>query len=69
MTLQEIRKAARLERKRLEDEELERQLEELMAKKRAQRPARDSSLRGTLAYNGWQRGRGTGQVFRGHCGR
>ena len=63
------RKAARLERKRLEDMELERQLEELMVKKRAQRPARDSSMRKTLAYNAWQRGQRTGQVFRSHCGR
>jgi len=63
------RKTDRLERKRLEDIELERQLEELMAKKRAQRPARDSSIRKTLTYNSWQRGQKNGQVFRGHCGR
>lgn len=63
------RKAARMERKRLEDLEIERQLEELMARKRAQRPARDSALRKTLTYNSWQRGQRDGQVFRGHCGR
>jgi len=65
-------KAARLERKRLQDLELERQLQEIRDRKRSQSlalPARDSSLRGKLTYNAWGYGQRTGQVFRGHCGR
>jgi len=83
LTPEEKQKArdARLEKKRLEDLELERQLQEIRDRKRSRKmddgrvlqsattPPRDSSLRGKLTYNAWGYGQHTGQVFRGHCGR
>lgn len=65
MTPYQKRKAKKI----AEDMELERQVEEILARKRARQPARDSALRGTLTYNSWGHGQHTGQVFRSHCGR
>jgi hypothetical protein len=64
-------KADRIYKKRMEEYELEKQLQAILEKKaKNSKPPIDSARRGTLAYNAWQRGiRGDGQVFRGHCGR
>ncbi len=64
------RKAERLYRKRMEEYELEKQLQAILEKKaKNAKPPIDSARRGALAYNAWQRGQRNGQVFRGHCGR
>ena len=74
-------KDARLEKKHLEDLELERQLQEIIDRKRSRKmddgrvfqsetpTPRDSSLRGKLTYNAWGHGQRTGQVFRSNEGR
>jgi hypothetical protein len=69
VTHPEIRKANRIYKKRLEELELERQLQKLLEKRAKNKIPVDAARRGTLAYNAWQRGQKTGQVFRSHCGR
>lgn len=67
MTLEERakRKAARLEKKRLEELEVERLHEEFLRRQREKRPAIDSSRRRYIAYDSWQSSRRDGEVNTG----
>jgi hypothetical protein len=59
------RKAARLEKKRLEEIEVERLHEEFLARQRERRAPVDSSRRRYIAYDSWQSRRRDGEVNTG----
>lgn len=71
------RKEERAHKKKIEDYELGKQIERIVArnlelakKRKEAKIPEDIARRGTLKYDSWQTGiRKDGQVFRGHCGR
>ncbi len=72
--LTKAEKEARKLQRQLEDEEYARQAKALIERREVRKkegtlPPVDSASRRTIGYNGWSKVPGSGQVFRGHCGR